>query len=198
MSDHIDDAHASCPWSERESELLAITLELLQEHGYDRLNVEAVATRAKASKATLYRRWPSKAELVLAAFIAGSRMECVVPQTGSLRDDLLAIGNQVCAHAAEHTPTMRAVLNEIARIPALTEAFQTEFIAPRREMIMAVLHGAVERGEIDVEAINEEIWDVLSGYLVFRTLLPVTSPTPDTVQVLVDEVVLPGLLRTRK
>lgn len=187
----------NCPWSDRESELLAITLELLQEHGYDRLNLEAVATRAKASKATLYRRWPSKAELVLAAFIEGSRMECVVPQTGSLRDDLMVIGTQICAHAAQHTPTMRAVLNEIARSPALTEAFRTEFIAPRREMIMAVLNGAVERGEIDAAAINEEIWDVLSGYLVFRTLLPVTSPTAETVRALVDEVLLPGLLRTR-
>ena len=57
-------ASSGCPWSEREAELLAITLELLREHGYDRLSVEAVATKAKASKATMYRRWPSKSELV--------------------------------------------------------------------------------------------------------------------------------------
>jgi len=206
MSGFAADAHArsetvdapNCPWSEREAELLAITLEVLQEHGYDRLNVEAVATRAKASKATLYRRWPSKAELVLAAFIEGTRIECAVPQTGSLRDDLLAIGTQVCEHAIEHAPTMRAVLNEVARSPALTEAFRTEFIAPRRQMVMAVLHEAIDRGEIDAEVINEEIWDVLAGYLVFRTLLPVDSPTAETVRALVDEVVMPGLLRTRK
>ncbi len=58
----------SC-WTEREAELLTVTLRLLQSHGYDRLTVDAVAAEAKASKATVYRRWPSKADLVLAAFI---------------------------------------------------------------------------------------------------------------------------------
>ena len=196
MSDCVGDA-LGCPWSEREAELLAITLELLQEHGYDRLNVEAVATKAKASKATLYRRWPSKADLVLAAFIEGTQLKGVVPQTGSLREDLLIIGSQVCEHAAEHAPTMRAVLNEIARSPALTEAFRVGFIDQRHRMLMAVLRNAADRGEIDLEAVNEEIWDVLPGYLVFRSLLPVASPTAETVRALVDEVMMPSLLRTR-
>jgi AcrR family transcriptional regulator len=184
-------------WTPREQELLTVTLRLLQEHGYDRLSLEDVATEARASKATLYRRWPSKAELVLAAFIEGTRLECAVPQTGSLREDLLVIGALVCEHAAVHAPTMRAVLNEVARSPALTEAFRTEFIDQRRAMIMAVLCTAAERGEIDAEAINDEVWDVLPGYLVFRTLLPVTAPTLETVRALVDDVVMPGLLRTR-
>ncbi|HME77339.1 MAG TPA: helix-turn-helix domain-containing protein, partial [Mycobacterium sp.] len=64
-----DTATAYCPWSPREAELLAVTLRLLQQHGYDRLTLEAVAASAHASKATMYRRWPSKAELVLAAFL---------------------------------------------------------------------------------------------------------------------------------
>jgi AcrR family transcriptional regulator len=55
------DGDAECPWSPREAELLAVTLELLQEHGYDRLTLDAVATTAHASKATLYRRWSTKA-----------------------------------------------------------------------------------------------------------------------------------------
>ncbi len=69
------------PWSPRERELLAVTLELLQQHGYERLTVDAVATCGHASKATIYRRWPSKAELVSAAFIEGSRQVAVVPDT---------------------------------------------------------------------------------------------------------------------
>ena len=77
------------PWSPRECELLAVTLELLQEHGYDRLSVDAVATTARASKATLYKRWPTKAELVLAAFVEGTRHVAVDPDTGTLRGDLL-------------------------------------------------------------------------------------------------------------
>ena len=57
-----------------------MTLQLLQEHGYDRLTVDAVAAAARASKATVYRRWPSKAELVLAAFIEGIRQVAVHPK----------------------------------------------------------------------------------------------------------------------
>jgi AcrR family transcriptional regulator len=185
-------------WTPRESELLEVTLRLLQEHGYDRLSLEGVATAAKASKATLYRRWPSKAELVLAAFIEGTHLEGVVPQSGSLREDLLIIGAQVCEHAAVHAPTMRAVLNEVARSPALTEAFRTEFIDQRHRMVMAVLRNAADRGEIDPEVINDEIWDALPGYLVFRTLLPVNPPALDTVRALVDEVIMPSLTRTRQ
>lgn len=81
------------PWSPRETELLAVTLRLLQEHGYDRLTVDAVAASARASKATVYRRWPSKAGLVLAAFIEGIRQVAVPPNTGNLRDDLLRLGS---------------------------------------------------------------------------------------------------------
>src|ERR1700761_7562248 len=87
------------PWSPREAELLAVTLQLLQEHGYDGLTVDAVAAKARASKATVYRRWPSKAELVLAAFMEGIRQVAVPPETGALRGDLLQLGEVISQHA---------------------------------------------------------------------------------------------------
>ena len=180
-------ASSGCPWSEREAELLAITLELLREHGYDRLSVEAVATKAKASKATMYRRWPSKADLVLAAFIEGTRQSAVPPRTGSLRGDLLEIGRATCERAREHTPTMRAVLNEMSHSPGLQAVMQEKFV------LDGVLADAVERGEIDAAAINEEIFDLLPGYLVFRALVSDRPPTEDTVRILVDDVLLPSL-----
>ncbi|MHA3024258.1 TetR/AcrR family transcriptional regulator [Mycobacterium sp. BMJ-28] len=192
IADQPDDA-SNCPWSEREGELLAITLELLQEHGYDRLSVEAVATRAKASKATMYRRWPSKADLVLAAFIEGTRNSAVPPHTGSLRGDLLEIGRATCAQGREHMRTMRAVLNEMSHSPALQEAMQEKFVLQRKLVIDGVLAEAVERGEIDASAIDEEIYDLLPGYLVFRSLVSDRPPTDETVRALVDRVLLPSL-----
>lgn len=195
MSDDMG-ATSSCPWSEREAELLAITLELLQEHGYDRLSVEAVATKAKASKATMYRRWPSKGDLVLAAFIEGTRSSAVPPHTGSLRGDLLEIGRSTCAQALEHTRTMRAVLNEMSHNPGLQAVMEQKFVAQRKVVIDGVLAEAVKRGEIDVSVINEEIFDLLSGYLVFRALVSDRPPTEETVRVLVDDVLLPSLTRT--
>jgi hypothetical protein len=89
---HPASTSSASRWTAREAELLAVTLRLLQQHGYDRLTLETVATAAKASKATIYRRWPSKAELVLAAFTEGMHLEAVAPDSGSLREDLLAMG----------------------------------------------------------------------------------------------------------
>jgi AcrR family transcriptional regulator len=188
--------HAS-QWTPREAELLAVTLRLLQEHGFDRLTVEAVANEAKSSKATIYRRWPSKAELVLAAFIEGTCVELVPPCTGSLRGDLLQIGASVCEQAREHASTMSAVMTEIAHIPALSAALQDEFVHQRKLLITTVLTDAANRGEIDAAAIPDELWDVLPGYLVFRSLIPGRPPTEETVRTLVDDVLLPSLTRTR-
>ena len=186
---------AQCPWTTREAELLAVTLQQLQQHGYDRLTVEAVAAAARASKATMYRRWPSKADLVLAAFIEGTRSSSVPPHTGSLRTDLLEIGRAVCEHSRDHTPTMRAVLNEMSHNPRLSQAFQEKFVIQRKLIIDGVLAEAVERGEIDASAINEEIFDLLPGYLVFRALVADRPPTEETVRTLVDTVLLPSLTR---
>src|SRR6476661_8745844 len=134
-------AHAaeSSPWSPRESELLAVTLALLQQEGYDGLTVDAVASTARASKATVYRRWPSKAELVLAAFIEGIRQVAVPPDSGTLRGDLLHLGEVVCEQAREHAGTIRAVLVEVSRYPALNEAMQHQFIDQRKALVQHIL-----------------------------------------------------------
>lgn len=182
-------------WTPREVELLAVTLRLLQQHGYDRLSVDEVAAESKASKATIYRRWPSKAELVLAAFIEGMRAQLVRPNTGSLREDLLQIGMNALADVRRNTPVMRGLLIEIERNADLTKAFRTKFIDQRKLLLDDVLTAAVERGEIEAAAINEELWDLLPGYLVFRSLMPVRSPTVNTVRTLVNDVIMPSLTR---
>jgi AcrR family transcriptional regulator len=174
-----------------------VTLRLLQQHGYDRLTLEAVAAEAKASKATMYRRWPSKAELVLAAFMEGICVGAVLPHSGSLRGDLLDIGAQVCEQSHQHASAMSAVFTELSRNPGLSAALQDEFVHQRRLLITEVLNDAVDRGEIDGEVISDEIWDVLPGYLVFRFLMPGRPPTAETVRALVDEVLMPSLTRTR-
>ena len=185
----------SCPprWTPRETQLLAVTLQQLQQHGYDRLTVEAVAKQAKASKATVYRRWPSKADLVLAAFIEGACRTAVPPETGSVRGDLLELGVAVCRQAREHGGTMRAVLNEMSHNPGLKQAMQDEFVHQRKLVITQILTDAVARGEIDKTRINDEIYDLLPGYLVFRALVSARPPTEETVRVLVDDVLLPSL-----
>lgn len=194
VSQNVDVAGTSI-WSPREVELLEVTLQLLQENGYDRLTVDAVAATARASKATVYRRWPSKAELVLAAFTEGIRQVAVPPDTGTLRGDLVRLGELICEQTAQHASTIRAVLVEVSRNPALNDAMQHQFIDQRKALMLHILGQAVDRGEIDAAAVNDDLWDVLPGYLIFRSLVSGRATTARTVANLVDEVVIPGLTR---
>ncbi|MDT5347280.1 MAG: hypothetical protein QOH91_567 [Mycobacterium sp.] len=195
MTQTADWSVDASPWSPREAELLAVTLQLLQEHGYDRLTVDAVANTARASKATVYRRWHSKAELVLAAFTEGVRQVAVPPNTGTLRGDLLKIGEICCQQTHQHASTIRAVLVEASRHPALNQAMQHNFIDQRKALIQQVLREAVDRGEIADAAITDELWDLLPGYLIFRSIVQNRPPTRRTVQALVDDFIIPGLTR---
>ena len=196
MTQTADRSTDASPWSPREAELLAVTLQLLQEHGYDRLTVDAVANTARASKATVYRRWPSKAELVLAAFTEGVRQAAVPPNTGTLRGDLLKLGEVVCRQAHQHATTIRAVLVEVSRHAALNDAMQHNFIDQPKALVQKVLREAVDRGEIAEAAITDDLWDLLPGYLIFRSIVPNRPPTRRTVQALVDDFIIPGLTRT--
>ncbi len=197
MTQTADRSADLSPWSPREAELLAVTLQLLQEHGYDGLTVDAVAGAARASKATVYRRWSSKAELVLAAFNEGVRQAAVPPNTGTLRGDLLKLGETCGQQMRQHASTIRAVLVEASRHPALNDALQHQFLDQRKALIQHILRQAIDRGEIDESVVTDELWDLLPGYLIFRSILPGRPPTRHTVQVLVDEVILPGLTRSR-
>ena len=183
------------PWTPREAELLAVTLQLLQQNGYDRLTLDAVATTAQASKATVYRRWPTKAELVLAAFIEGTRHSAVPPDTGTLRGDLLALGDIILEQTHLHASTLRAVLVEVSNNPPLNDVMQDEFVGQRQALLRYVLQQAVARGEIDEAAISDELWDLMPGYLIFRSIVQNRPPSTDTVRALVDEVLLPSLTR---
>lgn len=198
MTQTADRSADLSPWSPREAELLAVTLRLLQEHGYDGLTVDAVVSAARASKATVYRRWPSKAELVLAAFTEGVRQAAVQPNTGTLRGDLLKLGEVCCQQIHQHASTIRAVLVEVSRHPALNDAMQRQFIDQRKALIQHVLQHAVDRGEIAQAAITDELWDLLPGYLIFRSIIPNRPPTRHTVQVLVDDFMIPGLTRSSR
>ncbi len=134
----------------REGEILDATVEVLAELGYDRLTMDAVATAAKASKATLYRRWSTKAELVVDAI---SRAKgCPIPDnvdTGSLRGDLISMS---CGEGGftEEMPmsVIAGLLTALHRDEDLKKAFQEQFLAPRIAVTSAVYQRAVERGEI--------------------------------------------------
>ena len=179
----------------REAELLAATLEVLRETGYDNLTVDKVVARAHASKTTVYRRWPSKAELVCAAFAHQIRGTGTPPDTGSLRRDLLQLAEIIARDARLYASTIAGILAASSRTPQLRELLVDDLYRDRRDQTFAVLRRAVDRGEIVPEVISDDLWDVLPGYISFRMLQHGRPVTAETLHALVDEVMLPSLTR---
>jgi AcrR family transcriptional regulator len=181
----------------REGEILDATLALLADQGYDRLTMDAVAAAAHASKATLYRRWSTKALLVVDA--VSRAKDChqpETPDTGTLRGDLLAMG---CATGGltDEVPmaVFAAVLTALHRDPEFAQAFQEHFVAPRRAVARAVFERAKARGEI----VGDVDLDLLSGVLpaiaLHEAFVIGRLPTKAFIEQVLDQVVIPATLR---
>lgn len=132
---------------------------------------------------------------MLAAIVEGTRQVAVDPDTGTLRGDLLRLGQQIHAHVSTHASTIRAVLVEVSRSAELAAMMQEQFFDQRKALMSRVLTRAVDRGEIEASAVSEEFWDVLPGYLIYRSVLTGRAPSDRTIQDLVDNLLLPGLTR---
>jgi AcrR family transcriptional regulator len=179
---------------ERELEILEATLEVLDEVGYDLLTMDAVATRAKASKATLYRRWMGKPELVVAAIMA-HKGESVVPDTGTLRGDLL---EAYCGSGGLNDPLAQSVLSAVVtamgRDPEFAEVYRRDFIGPKIALSRQLYERARERGEVHPDCDLSIVAPALAGIVLHRAFLLGEDVTPDLVGRVLDEVVLPAAL----
>ena len=148
------------------------TLELLATEGYANLTMSGVAGQAGVSTATLYRRWTSKLDLVIAVLQARAE-ERPVPDTGSLRGDCRAILRDV-VEASQTTnagPILPGLVGEIGRNPELADALRTNLIAPRRAAFVQVLERAAARGELRAGLDHELVIDLLIGPLYHRLLM---------------------------
>lgn len=126
-------------------ELLGVTQDLLIEMGAERLTMDAVARRSGASKATIYRRWPSKTALVVAA-AADLFTPPAVPDTGDLRNDLIACGRAYLQRDARAAQVLAAVLTASRHDPELRDASKETLGAPYAGLFEQVLARAVDRG----------------------------------------------------
>jgi AcrR family transcriptional regulator len=179
---------------ERELEIFEATLAVLDEVGYDLLTMDAVAARAKASKATLYRRWKGKPELVVAAIMA-HKGETVVPDTGSLRGDLLAA---YCGSGGLNDPLAKSVLSAVViamgRDPEFAEVYRRDFIGPKIAVSRAIYDRARARGEVHPDVDLDVLAPALAGIVLHRAFLLGEVVTPDLVERILDQVVLPAAL----
>ncbi|WP_436699334.1 TetR/AcrR family transcriptional regulator [Nocardioides sp. BYT-33-1] len=181
---------------DREQEILDATLDVLVDVGYDRLTMDAVATRAKASKATLYRKWDGKAALVIDALMSQKTPVEVPPDTGSLRGDLLAM---FCGHGGltdqHQTALLGSVVTAIGRDPEFATAFRERFIAPKVAVGRQVYQRARERGELRDDIDLDILTAALPGIVLHRGFLLGDPPTTDLIARVVDQVILPAATR---
>ena len=183
---------------DRELEVLEATLDVLADVGYDRLTMDAVATRAKASKATLYRRWTNKVSLVIDALLI-TKEAPEVPDTGSLRGDLLAAYCGFSGHAGLMDPkavaTFSSVITAMARDAEFAEAFRRDFIGPKKALSTEMFRRAQERGELKDDLDLELVAAALPGIVLHRTFLLGDPPTTELIAKVVDQLILPAVTR---
>lgn len=152
--------------------ILDAAIELFAEHGFDGLTVEGVAARAGVGKATIYRRYPCKVDLLIAAKEHAAETAAPLPDTGTLTGDLLGMARnlrRLLLHSSIGK-AFAATLAAKARNEALAAAHR-EFIAERRASCKAVLRRAVERGELPAHADLDLAVDLVNAPIFYRVLV---------------------------
>jgi AcrR family transcriptional regulator len=194
MTDPAIDAPAARgrPRSERSHRaILDAANELLGEGGFAELTLDEVAQRAGVSKPTIYRRWPTKGTLVFEAFSAGFLTGQPVPDTGSLRGDLLA-ALRAWIRVVKGTVTGRTLVGliaEVQRDPELAEIWREHFIGPVRAHHRTMIERALARGEVSADTDPEVVLDLIYGAAYHRLLQSHLPLTDRFAQAVVDTVV---------
>jgi AcrR family transcriptional regulator len=154
------------------ADALAAALAELAEGGFAALSLERVARRAGVHKTTLYRRWGTREELVLEAMLERAADRISVPDTGSLREDLLELARTAAANAA--TPEVAAMARAVAaesphdsKLAAANRRFWTERLA----LDAVIVERAIERGELAAETNAQRVIEAVLGPIHLRLLL---------------------------
>lgn len=170
--------------------VLSAAIGLFEESGYSRMTIDAIADRAGASKATIYRWWPGKGAILLEALLSEVEADLAFPDTGSLREDLAAQLSAL-AHMLGETSLGQmtiSLLGEAQHDAKLATAFRTGWLEPRRAAGREFLIRAIERGELRSDFDPEVVLDGLYGPVYLRLLFghgPLDRPT---IEALVDQV----------
>ncbi|MFE6482349.1 TetR/AcrR family transcriptional regulator [Streptomyces sp. NPDC057757] len=181
-----------------ERAILDAALDQLSTVGWNGLTMEGVAARAQTGKAAVYRRWPSKEELVADALRAGLPSLTDSPDLGSVRDDLLELCRRV-REAMYSQPgfALRSVLYECDASQA--ERFQDVILGgvvePTLHVLREVIHRGIERGEVRPEAANSYVFDTIPAMMMYRSKVCASEWSDQDVEEMIDQLMVPLLRR---
>src|SRR3954453_13436134 len=177
--------------------IITAALELMAEHGVHALRVDDVARRAGVGKATIYRRYRSKDQLVTDAVGALVNQEIEIPDSGSTREDLLVLMREAVQlpRGPRAAKLMPAVVEEMSRNAELAAIARDRFLTGRRAALRAVFERAITRGDLRRDLAVGFALDVLAGPLFCRLLIT-GSPIDEGLAQAVVELILRGLSPT--
>ena len=178
----------------RDAHLLDCTLDVLADAGYEGMTIDLVAARAKSARATVYRRWPTKAELVVEAVLNSEQpMADEIPDTGTLAGDFAALTtDRARASNARMMKVVAGLLPNLADNPELATAVRERMIGPRTAVMRAVLERAERRGEIPPGR-NLDILAIVYPALVAFKALMLREPADATfIEDILRDVLLPA------
>jgi AcrR family transcriptional regulator len=177
----------------REQAILDAALELLMEVGYDRFSMDALAERAKAGKATIYRHWSGKAQIVAEAVRRLKMGALAAPvDTGSLRGDLLGELTLMCTSmTTEDAAIVSGVMLAMRTDPELAHLVRTQIIESKRGKFKGIIERAVVRGELPAGSTADLLDEVSPAMLMNRVVIQ-GEPLDEGFAVhMVDDIVLP-------
>jgi len=179
----------------RDPEILEAALDVLAETGYDGMTIDMVAARAKAGKATLYRRWSSKGELVVDAVACMKSVDLTtLPDTGTLRGDLVAmIRPHSIDDAQRKLKIMTGLLTMLSKDPELSDTAMAAIMQPRVEANTILLRRAVERGEIPAGTDIETLAVVSQAMATYRVMILRKPVDRAFILSVIDGVILPAV-----
>jgi AcrR family transcriptional regulator len=178
----------------REQAILDAAVALVAEIGYQRVTVDAIAARARASKATMYRKWPGKAELVADALRRNAdRGVTELPDAGSLRGDLIVAVGAIAAtfDSTGGRPSLLGMVEALRSDPSLRDLVRDQIDERSRQDGVHICRRAVARGEVADEARGPAVIGLAVAHLFLRTMLGGSPPTVDEQHAFVDRILLP-------
>ncbi|WP_239310765.1 MULTISPECIES: TetR/AcrR family transcriptional regulator [unclassified Frankia] len=176
----------------RDGAIRRATLQLLAEVGYDGVTMDRVATRAKAGKATIYRRWPSKVALVMDAITTITEQSVPIPDTGSFRMDMLAfISSFRDAIGDDRGRIIAELVSEMPRNSELREALRNGLLAQRKTASDVIVHRGIVRGEISAEVDHTVLMELGPALVLQRVLLSGEVVDAAFMERIVDDLIVP-------
>lgn len=176
-----------------EQAIVQAVLELVVRVGVSGVTIEAVAARAKVAKTTVYRRWSTKADMILDAVSSIKGTVVVPPPGGTVRDDLIHVLNALRVNAEQTIAgqLMAKICAELRNDPVLGDMYWERLIRPQRTVVVGILERGVREGIVDPGLDLDLITEMLAAPLVLRRALW-PRPLPDASVELIVDVVLSG------